>query len=99
MKLLNVNDTNFNSVQAKNLKKIIYSVSWHPTEKKVAMSTVNGNLIIYEALKNKQVGHITPVPETQSFCVAWNQRDPRYLCLTSAIGKAFVIEAQDATYK
>ena len=53
MKLLTVNDTNFNSVQAKAEKKIIYSISWHPTETKIAMSTVNGNLIIYEALKNK----------------------------------------------
>ena len=63
MKLLAVNDTNFNSVQAKELKKIIYSISWHPTEKKIAMSTVNGNLIIYDALKNKQLGSITPAPK------------------------------------
>lgn len=53
MKLLQVNDTNFNSVQANSEKKIIYSISWHPTQNKIAMTTVNGNLIIYDALKNK----------------------------------------------
>lgn len=57
------------------------------------MSTVNGNLIIYEALKNKQIGHITPAYGTQSFCVAWNQRDPQYLLLSSANAKVFVIKA------
>lgn len=62
MKLIAVNDTNFNSVQAKQQKKIIYQVSWHPTDNKIAMTTVNGNLIIYEALKNKQIAHITPKP-------------------------------------
>lgn len=53
MKLVNVNDTNFNSAQARLEKKIIYSISWHPTDTKIAMSTVNGNLMIFEALKNK----------------------------------------------
>ena len=53
MKLLQVNDTNFNSVQAKSEKKIIYSISWHPTQTKIALTTVNGNLIIYDGLKNK----------------------------------------------
>ena len=53
MKLVTVNDTNFNSVQAKLQKKIIYSISWHPSQTKIAMTTVNGNLLIYEALKNK----------------------------------------------
>lgn len=84
MKLVQVNDTNFNSVQARLQKKIIYSISWHPTDTKIAMSTVNGNCIIYDALKNKQLSHITPVPEKQSFCVVWNQVDPKYLCMTSA---------------
>ena len=61
MKLMTVNDTNFNSAQAKCEKKIIYSISWHPTETKIAMTTVNGTLMIYEALKNKQLSHLTPV--------------------------------------
>ena len=72
MKLVNVNDTKFNSVQARLEKKIIYSVSLHPSDTKIAISTVNGNLMIFEALKNKQLSHITPIPEAQSFCVAWN---------------------------
>ena len=91
MKLMVTNDTNFNSVQANETKKIIYSISWHPTEKKIACSTVNGNLIIYEALKNKQLSSITPHPGSQSFCVDWNPVDPRFLVLTSGAGKAFVV--------
>ena len=63
MKLLQVNDTNFNSVQAKSAKKIIYSISWHPTQTKIALTTVNGNLIVYDGLKNKQLSHCTPVPD------------------------------------
>ena len=59
------------------------------------MSTVNGNLIVYEALKNKQLAHITPIPEHQSFCVVWNQIDPKYICMTSAKNAAFVIEVSD----
>ena len=95
MKLLAVNDTNFNSVQARLEKKIIYSISWHPTETKIAMSTVNGNLMIFDAMKNKQLSHITPIPNSQSFCVMWNQVEPKYLCMTSATNAAFCIEITD----
>ena len=69
MKLRQVNDTNFNSAQAKQEKKIIYSISWHPNETKIAISTVNGNLIVYEALRNKQLSFITPRPGKSSFSV------------------------------
>jgi len=40
------------------------------------MTTVNGNLIIYDALKNKQLSHITPRPGEAAFCVSWNQNNP-----------------------
>ena len=95
MKLMVVNDTNFNSAQAKQAKKIIYSISWHPTETKIAMTTVNGNLMVFEAMKNKQLSHITPYPDNQSFCVDWNKLDPKYILKTSAAGLAIVVEIQD----
>jgi len=60
MKLITVNDTS-RGIQLKAEKKIIYSISWHPTETKIALVTVNGNLIIYDALKSKQLSHITPI--------------------------------------
>ena len=69
MKLLNVNDTNFNSAQANSERKIIYSISWHSQDTKLAMATVNGNMMIYDALKSKQLSHVTPKPGFPSFCV------------------------------
>ncbi len=95
MKLVQVNDTNFNSVQAKQQKKIIYSISWHPNETKIALTTVNGNLMVFEAMKNKQISHLTPYPGVQSFCVDWNKLDPKYILMTSAAGFAIVVEIQD----
>ena len=59
------------------------------------MTTVNGNLMVYDAMKNKQLSHITPVDGKQSFCVAWNQVDPKYILMTSAQGSAFLVEATD----
>jgi hypothetical protein len=73
MKLVAVNDTSRGSVQAKMEKKIIYSISWHPTDTKIALVTVNGNLIIYDALKAKLLSSITPVEQHGAFKVAWNQ--------------------------
>ena len=95
MKLLQVNDTNFNSAQSKLEKKIIYSLSWHPSDRKLAITTVNGNLMVYEALKNKQLSHITPVPGEASFCCHWNQSEPRLILMSTAANQAFVIEAKD----
>jgi len=95
MRLVQVNDTNFNSAQAKLEKKIIYQISWHPSESKIALCTVNGNLMVYDALKNKQLGHITPKPGEATFCVDWNTQDPRYILLSSAQGLALVVEISD----
>lgn len=53
MNLVCINDTARGTAQSKNEKKIIYSICWHPTQTKVALVTVNGNLMIYDALKSK----------------------------------------------
>ncbi len=55
------------------IKKIIYSISWHPTDTKIPLFTVNGNLIIYDALKSKLLSSITPIEQFGAFKVAWNQ--------------------------
>lgn len=61
LKLLNVCDTNFNSLQAKSTKKIIYCISWHPELPIFCITTVNGNLMIYDSRRGKMLGGITPV--------------------------------------
>jgi hypothetical protein len=91
MKLVTVNDTSRSSAQSKCEKKIIYSLSWHPTETKVAMTTVNGNLMIYEALKAKMVSYITPIEGHASYKVAWNQLNPKYLLMSSARNAAIIV--------
>jgi WD40 repeat protein len=73
MKLIVVNDTNRATPQAE--KKIIYSCSWHPKLTKVAISTVNGCLMIYDALKGKLLSSIAPRPGSLSFCVSWNTQN------------------------
>lgn len=72
MKLVSVNDTARGTPQAKLDRKIIYSISWHPTETKICLVTVNGNLIVYDALKSKMLGSITPAEGQASYKVAWN---------------------------
>lgn len=59
------------------------------------MTTVNGNLIIYEALKNKQLSHITPRLGQPSFCASWNQHDPKYIVMSTAASAVFVVEIAD----
>ena len=72
MKLVSVNDTSRNSPQAEFEKKIIYSCSWHPELTKIALCTVQGYLMIYDALKGKLLSSIAPKPKVASFKVAWN---------------------------
>lgn len=60
MKLAQINDTAFNTPQAKEEKKIIYSISWHPSEPKIALTTIHGHLIVYDALRGKYLSSITP---------------------------------------
>lgn len=73
MKLVCINDTGRGTVQAKSDKKIVYSISWHPTESKIAVVTVNGNCMIYDALKAKHLVTCTPNDGVPSYKVAWNQ--------------------------
>jgi hypothetical protein len=70
-------------------------LSWHPTETKVAMATVNGNLMIYDALKAKLLSHITPFEGHPSYKVAWNQLNPKYILMSSAANNAILIEIED----
>lgn len=58
-------------------------MSWHPKDYKIAMVTVNGNLIIYDAVKGKYLGSATPFPDIPSFKVAWNQKKPSHLLMSS----------------
>lgn len=55
MKLLATNDTFRNSPVQKEEKHIIYSISWHPTEGKIALVGSLGYLMIYDALKSKLI--------------------------------------------
>ena len=92
MKLVNVNDTTRAGPQSKEEKKIIYSLTWHPNDTKVAMTTVNGNLMIFDALKNKMLSHITPHKGEPSFKVAWNKLDPSHLVMSSANFTAYLLK-------
>jgi len=83
MKLFCVNDTAKGTPQAKLEKKIIYSISWHPTQTKIALVTVNGNLIIYDALKSKYLTSITPYEGVPSFKVCWNHKSPDKILMSS----------------
>jgi hypothetical protein len=58
MKLLAINDTLRNSPLSKEAKHIIYSLSWHPTEAKIALTGALGWLMIYDAFKSKNIGNL-----------------------------------------
>ena len=99
MKLITVNDTARGSVQAKMDKKIIYSISWHPNETKIALVTVNGNLIIYDALKSKLLAQATPIEDQPSYKVAWNQLQPKHILMSSASYRVFLFEFNEKSIK
>ena len=70
MNMLANNDTLRNS-PIKEEKHIIYSVSWHPTEKLIALSGNIGLLMIYDAMKQKLISTFKD-NTTPSFKCAWN---------------------------
>ena len=72
MKLETVCDTSISGPQAKAQKRIIYSISWHPHDQKLALCTINGNCIVYDAPKAKLLSSITPHQGEACFKVAWN---------------------------
>ena len=91
MKLTTVCDTSISGPQAKAQKKIIYSISWHPHDQKLALCTVNGNCIVYDAPRAKLLSSITPHNQQACFKVAWNQLNPALILLScSSIGVCLV---------
>jgi len=95
MKLVCVNDTTKNTPQSKAVKKIIYGVSWHPHSTKLAAVTVNGNCLIYDALKGKLLSHCTPREDTPSFRVDWNKLEPKSLVMSSKAELVYYLEVED----
>lgn len=83
MKLLAINDTLRNSPLSKESKHIIYSLSWHPTEPKIALVGNLGHLMIYDAFKSKLLASFQPVNNMPSFKVDWNSIDPNYIIMGS----------------
>ena len=71
MKLLSINDTFRNISIDKEEKHIIYSISWHPTENKIALAGSLGYMMIYDALKSKMLAFIKH-EDTSSFKIDWN---------------------------
>lgn len=99
MKLVQINDTLKNSPVIKEEKHIIYSLSWHPMESKIALVGNLGYLMIFDCLKNKLLASSIPGGKTPSFKVDWNQLDPSYLVMGSQSGKAFVLGLLDSQAK
>jgi len=95
MKMLTINNTHRNSPQANKPKKIIYSISWHPTEPKIAVVTINGNLMVYDALKAKLLSHICPYENSPSFKVAWNHLEPKNILMSTSQKSVVLIEVVD----
>eukprot|EP00347_Sterkiella_histriomuscorum_P001098 403373336 len=100
-KLLQINDTLRNSPLSKENKHIIYSLSWHPKESKIALVGSMGLLMIYDALKNKLLSFINPIqPEPlkkeASFKVDWNQQNSGLILMGTQTGQSFVIKVSNA---
>ncbi|CDW86163.1 wd repeat-containing protein 17 [Stylonychia lemnae] len=96
VKLLQINDTLRNSPIQKEEKHIIYSISWHPTEQKIALAGSLGFVMIYDALKSKLLGYINPTSQkVPSFKVDWNPNDPNLLLVGSQSQNSFVVNCKD----
>ena len=94
-KLVSINDTTKQTQQSKYEKKIIYSCSWHPMLTKIALCTINGFLMIYDALKGKMLSSIAPKEGHASYKVDWNKIDPKHILMTSSSNSIFVIGVMD----
>jgi WD40 repeat protein len=78
MKLLAINDTFRNTPLKNEEKHIIYSLSWHPTSTKLALSGSLGYIMIYDALKSKLITYYK-CDSSASYKVDWNQKDPNLI--------------------
>lgn len=94
-KLVSINDTTKQPPQSKFEKKIIYSCSWHPKLTKIAMCTVNGYLLVYDALKGKLLSSLAPKEGHPSYKVDWNKIEPKNILMTSVANAIFVIGVMD----
>lgn len=72
MKLLQINDTLKNTPLNKEEKHIIYSLSWHPMESKIAIVGIHGYVLIFDCLKNKMMTCLQPAGHIASYKVDWN---------------------------
>jgi WD40 repeat protein len=70
---------------------IIYSCTWSPDSKKIAASTIAGELLIFDA-ESSRVMVKYKYHTKASYAVAWNQFDASLLLSTSADNTAVVIE-------
>lgn len=72
MSLVCINDTLKNSPIKEN-RHIIYSISWHPKEMKIALVGSQGIVMIYNALKSKLLSSLPLSKQSQSsYKVEWN---------------------------
>jgi len=79
---------------SKDGKHIIYSISWHPKESKIALVGSLGYCMVYDALKSKCLGMLQP-ESVPSFKVDWNPIDPSLILMGSQNNKCIVINAQN----
>ena len=70
---------------------IIYSCSWSPDSKKIAATTIAGELLIWDAETSRVMAKYKYHTKA-SYAVAWNQFNPSLLLTTSADNTAVVIE-------
>ena len=95
MKLVQINDTLKNTPLNKEEKHIIYSLSWHPMESKIAIVGIHGYVLIFDCLKNKMMTCLQPAGHIASYKVDWNQLDPNFILMGSQSGKVFVMDLFD----
>lgn len=95
MKLVQINDTLKNTPLSKEEKHIIYSLSWHPMESKIALVGNHGYIMIFDCLKNKLITSLQPAGHNPSYKVDWNQLDPNFILMGSQSGRVFVLDLFD----
>jgi len=94
MKLLAINDTFRNSPLVGQEKHIIYSLSWHPSQTKIALVGSLGYLMVYEGLKQKLLMAFQH-NASASYKVDWNQCNEAHILMGYQSKLAAVIDVTD----